>query len=61
MLPFQVNSDSFLQDHVDALAQGAHCFVSLTLNKLLSKFPTDNSLLKKYYRNNCEFHEIVTK
>ena len=51
---------------IDALEQGAHCFVrfflSLTLSKLLSnEFLTDNSLLKKYYKNNCEFHEIITK
>ena len=37
-------------------------FLLLTLSKLLSnEFLRDNSIMKKYYENNCEFHEIVTK
>ena len=32
------------------------------LNKLLSnEFLTYNSLIKKYYKNNGEFHEVITK
>ena len=50
---------------IDALGQGAHCFVNfllLTLSKLLpDEFLIDNSLMNKYYKNNGEFHEIVTK
>ena len=26
-----------------------------------NEFLRDNSLMKKYYKNNCEFHEIFTK
>ena len=66
MSPFQANSYSFLQDHNRCTR--ARCallckFFLLTLSKLLSnEFLTDNSLMmKKYYKNNCEFHEIVTK
>ena len=37
-------------------------FFLLTMSKLLSnEFLRDNSIMKKYYKNNCEFHEIVTK
>ena len=48
----------------DALGQGAHfCkfFLLLTLSKLLSEFLLDSSFTKEYYKNNCEFKEIVTK
>ena len=64
MPPFQANilSSKII---IDALEQGAHRFVSffiITLSKLLfNEFLTDNSLLKKYYKNNCEFHEVITK
>ena len=66
MPSFQAIAIPFWKNIIDALGQGAHCFVSffllLTLSKLLSnEFLIDNSLTKKYYKNNCEFHEIVIK
>ena len=50
---------------VDALGQGVHCFLSfffINIEQILSnEFLKDKSLMKQYYKNNCEFHEIVTK
>ena len=66
MPSFQAIAIPFWKNIIDALGQGAHYFVSflllLTLSKLLSnEFLMDNSLMKKFYKNNREFHEIVTK
>ena len=63
--PSKLITIPFCKILIDALGQGAHCFVSfllLTLIKLLSnEFLIYNSLMKKYYKNNCEFNQTVTK
>ena len=63
--PSKLITIPFCKILIDALGQGAHCFVSfllLTLSKLLSnEFLIENSHMKKYYKSNCEFHEIDTK
>ena len=63
--PYRLIAIPFCKIVIDALEQGAHGFVSfllLTLIKLLSnEFLIDKGLMKKYYKNNCESHEIATK
>ena len=67
VLIFSGIAHSFLQDHNRCTR--ARCallcifpLLLLTLRKLLSnEFLRDNSFMKKYYKNNCEFHEILTK
>ena len=65
MPPSKLIAIPFCKIIIEALGQGAHCFVRfllLTQSKLLSNnFLIGNSLMKKYCKNNCEFHEIVTK
>ena len=61
---FHASSYFFLQDHnrCTKVRIALQVFFWLALKKLLSnEFLIDNSLMKKYYKNNCEFHEIVTK
>ena len=66
MPPSQANSYSFLQDDnrrtTARYALFSKFFLLLTLNKLFSnEFLIANSLMKNYFKNNCEFHKIVTK
>ena len=61
--PSKLTAIPFFKIIIDALGKGAHCFVSffiINIEQLLSnQFPIDNSLMK-YFKNNCEFHKIVT-
>ena len=62
--PSKLITIPFCKILIDALGQGVYCFVSfllLTLSKLSNEFLIENSLTKKYYKSNCEFHEIDAK
>ena len=51
---------SFQQDHRCTLL--CKCFLLLTLSKFFyNEFLAGNSLMKKSYKNNSEFEEIITK